>query len=536
MFKQLRSLLSLSLFFSFVILLQYATSSAMFAATAKEASLELSLRGNQVGVPASEGSLSLPSERAVRLASLSLSCVSDMEVTDYNLPLSCVSGYVYLNGSPVAGATVTLSAHGDSVTLETADDGSSAAAYFMAALSSEPLEVEPGDEVTMSAEFGGQSKRLTFVAQPGSQQVDVVLPVLPQDGAPVATIRRITPRDVRQGSDSMTFEGSGADRDGSDMIQAYRWALNGELISTQASFTLEANALENFPLGSQTISLQVQDDEGRWSQIAQQSILIRDSEADMGGDDSWTLLIYAVGDNNLDLWMGDYANSDGMLYRLRTAGAQENVQVGILYDGAEVGDSSLYTLTEDGSWSEEAWTEEEARMDEAETLRDFIAWGYERFESDYYALSLVDHASGVVGFGLDESTDASASAFLTPLELRSAIQAATNDGSRKLEVLQYDGHSFGLLEDAAIGRGLAHYIITSPNSSWSIYAYEQYRQLAGSASSPKAYAQAVAQQYAQQVSSYDLPYTISLFDMARFEAVNSAVSSLGDTLLELSQR
>jgi hypothetical protein len=80
----------------------------------------------------------------------------------------------------VAGATVTVSAHGDSVVVETAEDGSGAAAYFMAGLSSEPLEVEPGDEVSITASFEGQSKTLTFIAQPGSQQVDVVLP---QNGA-----------------------------------------------------------------------------------------------------------------------------------------------------------------------------------------------------------------------------------------------------------------------------------------------------------------------------------------------------------------
>jgi len=352
----------------------------------------------------------------------------------------------------------------------------------------------------------------------------------PLDAPPIATINRIHPRDARQGVDVITLQGSGADADTSDFIAAYRWKHNGEVVSTQPIFT---RAASDFPLGEQTVALEVEDNEGNWSAPVRQTLFIRDGEGGSGGSGRWTQLIYAVADNNLDPWMGDSESLNGMLYRLSTAGAQSNVKVAILYDGPGVNDTRRYILEEDGTWREESLSE--ARMDEMATLRDFIQWGFNTFDSDYYALSLVNHANGVIGFGQDMSTDSSGRAFLTPIELRSALQAATDDGARKLDVLHYDGCSFGLLEDAAIAAGLVEYTIASPNTGWGVFAYDVYRQRAGSASNPRSYAQAVAQAYAEGVHTHALPYTISVFDMARFDDVNNAVSDLGDSLLSYVQ-
>ena len=347
----------------------------------------------------------------------------------------------------------------------------------------------------------------------------------PTDAPPVATIQRIQPRDARQGIDTITFQGSGQDADSSDVIVAYRWTHNGQVISAQATFTKPAS---DFPLGEQVIRFEVQDDEGTWSPAVEQRIYIRDSNAGMGGG-TWTLLLYAAADNNLDGWMGDYENMNGMLYRLRTAGPQPNVNVGILYDGPGVNDTRRYILTAAGQWTRQDL--DEARMDEMETLRDFIRWGYATFpDSDYYALALIDHANGVVGIAQDETSDPSKKAFLTPLELRSALQAATDDGARKIDVLHYDACSFGLVETAAIASGMAQYVIASPNTGWGIFAYDHYRQLAGSAATPRDYAVSVAQTYAVGVASHKLPYTITVLDMARFDAVNAALSALGESL------
>ena len=348
---------------------------------------------------------------------------------------------------------------------------------------------------------------------------------------PIATISRITPRDARQGVDTISFEGRGADADSSDVINAYRWTINGAEISTAASFT---KAAADLPVGVQTVRFAVQDNEGDWSLPVEQTIIIRTRDGGMVGNQRWTLLIYAVADNNLDPYMGENSALNGMLYRLKNAGALSNVQVGMLYDGPGANDTRRYILKPDGPL-QPAEPLPEARMDEMETLRDFVRWGYATFQSDYYALSLVDHANGVVGFGQDNTSDGTGKAFLTPIELRTALQQATDNGTRKLDVLHVDGCSFGLLEDAAIAAELAQYLIVSPNTGWGVFAYERYRQLAGQSADPRTYAEAVAQTYASAVGAHGLPYTVSVFDMARFADLNQRVSTFGNQLLAYTQ-
>ena len=359
----------------------------------------------------------------------------------------------------------------------------------------------------------------------------------PLSAPPVATISRILPRDARQGVDHILFEGRGADADSTDVIVAYRWSLLTDagptVISTQATFRQPAAA---FPLGPQTIRFEVQDDEGDWSPAIEQTIVIRDGGGGLASSASWTLLIYAAADNNLDPWMGDSAALNGMLHRLQQAGAQPNVQVGILYDGPTADDTRRYILTAEGTWTRTDLPE--ARMDDMETLRDFVQWGYRALPAtDYYALSIVDHANGVVGIAQDETSkrEDDPRPFLTPLQVRAALLAATDDGARKLDVLHYDGCSFGLFENAAIAADLAQFVIASPNTGWGVFAYDRYRALAGQAADPRQYALAVAQTYAELVARERLPYTIAVFDLAYFDALNAAISDLGQQLLTYVQ-
>ncbi len=350
---------------------------------------------------------------------------------------------------------------------------------------------------------------------------------------PVATIHRVSLRDARQELDQITFVGSGADADSTDEISAYRWSIGETLISDQPAFTFAATDL---PLGEQTIQFAVQDNEGAWSSTVAQRLIIRDKDGRTTSGKTWTLLLYAVADNDLDVWMGDTAVAQGLLYRLRTAGVQPDVQVGVLYDGPGTGDTHLYTLSASGAWSRQPWSGgSEARMDEMQTLRDFIRWGYTAFSTDYYALALLDHANGIVGFGQDLTSQSNGTAFLTPAELRAALVDATDDGARKVDLLFYDGCSFGLFENAAIAHGLAHFVIASPNTGWGVFPYDRYRQLAGQSPDPRRLASEMAQTYAVTVAAHHLPYTISVFDLAHFDQVQTDLSTLGYQLLAYVQ-
>jgi len=347
--------------------------------------------------------------------------------------------------------------------------------------------------------------------------------------SPIATINRIEPRDVRHGVDTLSFIGSGADRDDTDVIAAYRWTLNGQPLTTTATFTMPATV---FPLGEQIIRLEVQDDEGDWSPPVEQRIFVCANDGSVTSGETMTLLIYAVADNNLASWLGDYANFNGMLHRLKQAGPQPNVNVVVLYDGPGSNDTRRHILTSAGTWLTEQLPE--AQMDQADTLRSFIEWGRNAYPATYTSLFLADHANGVVGFGQDDTSDSSGRAFLTPLAMRTALQQATDDGTRKLDLIFYDGCSFGLFENAAIAAGYANYVIASPNTGWGVFAYERYRQRLSVSPHPRDFAQAIAETYAQTVAPNGLPYTISVLDMAHFEATYHALDALGASLREYS--
>ena len=91
-------------------------------------------------------------------------------------PVCCVSGYVWVDGQAVEGASVTISAaDGHSLTVLTAYVPESAQPYYRAALSLPPLEVQAGATLTVTARYGGHTASTVFTAESGGQQIDVVL-------------------------------------------------------------------------------------------------------------------------------------------------------------------------------------------------------------------------------------------------------------------------------------------------------------------------------------------------------------------------
>jgi len=256
-------------------------------------------------------------------------------------------------------------------------------------------------------------------------------------------------------------------------------------------------------------------------------------------DATWTLLIYAMGDNDLERYLED--SRHGMIGRFKKLEdvVEEGVQVAIMFDGNDLGDTKYYMLDENGKWTEErpiAGTE--ARMDEPETLETFLKWGARRYpKSDYYALSLLGHASALLGMGPDESTDTTRGSFLEPNEIRDAIDDAQGNASFHINVIHFDGCSFGLFESTSIIHDTGNsndmeptYVIASPNTGWGVFAHEIYRGIAGDSSTPAAYAQSVAQYYAKKVAAEALPYTISVLDVAHYTAVKNATDALGNAL------
>lgn len=90
-------------------------------------------------------------------------------------PACCAYGYVYDNGAPIWEATVTVRSGHGVVTTTTAAGAASNFPYYQVDLSSPPLNVVPGDQITVTAFYSGRNGVTTQTVVGGGQQVDNVV-------------------------------------------------------------------------------------------------------------------------------------------------------------------------------------------------------------------------------------------------------------------------------------------------------------------------------------------------------------------------
>ena len=238
---------------------------------------------------------------------------------------------------------------------------------------------------------------------------------------------------------------------------------------------------------------------------------------------SWTFLLYLDGDTkSID---GGFVSLflDDAIKRLET-NPNALVRVVALIDGPGNPDTFRITFTPQAQYQALG----EKPMDDPATLIAFVQQAQQDFPADHYYLAIADHANGIQGIAWDTTTASDSTALLSPGKLRQALSAITNDGARPLDVVHFDGYSFGLLEDAAMARGFARYVVASENISWGVFAYDRYRAAIGPNTTPSALARSVVEGYAQAVGSH--PYTISALDMSHFDAVLTRLNTFADGL------
>lgn len=91
-------------------------------------------------------------------------------------PVCCISGYVWMDGQPVAGASVTITAsNGYRQTVITDNHQESLQPYFRLVLSKPPLNIEAGQSITITVRYSSHESSRTWTTLAGGQQVDMVL-------------------------------------------------------------------------------------------------------------------------------------------------------------------------------------------------------------------------------------------------------------------------------------------------------------------------------------------------------------------------
>jgi PKD repeat protein len=272
--------------------------------------------------------------------------------------------------------------------------------------------------------------------------------------------------------------------------------------------------------GTYTVSLTVYGPEG--SDVETKESYIEVSSAGT----TWTFILYFAGDNNLHPAM------ERAIDRMERVADKYNVSVLVLWDGWQHGDTRLYRVTYDTSPGIASptipvgWNAGEMNTGNTQTLVHFVDWARVTYPADHYFLSIADHGRGTTGIAWDVTSGGDKlSAYA---ELGSALDAISNGGSDKLDVLFLDACLMGMIEDAYEVKDDVDYFVASENLGWSVFAYDRYISSMTSSTTPSQLAQNVTHAYMDALHGY--PGTISALDMSAVESVGSATDAFAQAL------
>ncbi len=185
--------------------------------------------------------------------------------------------------------------------------------------------------------------------------------------------------------------------------------------------------------------------------------------------------------------------------------------VTVLYDPPGNTGITRYVVQPNGNYTNgvNRWTLAEANMGDPDTLNNFVSWSMDQFPADNYYLAIDDHGNGAYGISFDAT---SLNDPLTPPEVYSALKAATQNGARKIDILDYEACLMGLAENAYDVKSLVHYLVASEQISWGIDTYPTYFRDLTSNTSPLTVGQRIVTRYSATASAAGYPHTMALID------------------------
>jgi hypothetical protein len=253
----------------------------------------------------------------------------------------------------------------------------------------------------------------------------------------------------------------------------------------------------------------------------------------------WTIMVYMDGDNNL------YPYGVQNINQMEVAGSTNNVNIIVLFDGWNNGDTVLYRINHDpnGYNSQIISTvlddqgaiipsSNEVDMGDPQTLIHFGDWVRDDYPANNYCLILWDHGNGwkndykpVKSVCWD---DTSGGDCLTTAELRGALSTITNNGNNPINLIGFDACLMQMIE---VGYEIAHYCEymtgseeTIPVSGWNYEA--TLTVLDGTPSmSPRALGAQFVSDYVNAGGD-----TLSTINLGLLDSLRSDVSNLGTIL------
>lgn len=252
---------------------------------------------------------------------------------------------------------------------------------------------------------------------------------------------------------------------------------------------------------------------------------------------SWTLLIYMIADNNLEIF--------GMidLMEMMAVGSNDRFNIIVQADRAQGHFASDPEIPISEWTSTKRFRVErgqlvelddlgEVNMGEGRVLSDFVSWGLSSYPADRVGLIMWDHGGGWANFGGDESHS---SDVLSMSEIRAGLDDAfAKTGTKRLALLGFDACLMGNYEVARLMRPYAHYMMASeelePGVGW------EYTALADLASNPsqgpEAFGRSMIPAYKKTCDLYEQggDVTLSMIDLNKLSELDVALNKLADAV------
>lgn len=211
------------------------------------------------------------------------------------------------------------------------------------------------------------------------------------------------------------------------------------------------------------------------------------------------------------------------------------LNVVVLFDGPGDGDTWRYLVQPNGAYTNgtNRWHLGELNMGDPDTLANFGNWAMDQYPAENYYLAIDDHGHGVYGISWD-STDGNDA--LTPPELYSALKDITNNGSRKIDIFDYEACLMGMAENAYDVREWVDYVVFFEQISWGLDTYPRYFNDLAATHTPLSVGTRIINRYHTEADNAGYPHTISLIDTAQMAGVKQATTALGDALQETGDR
>lgn len=157
--------------------------------------------------------------------------------------------------------------------------------------------------------------------------------------------------------------------------------------------------------------------------FAEHNITIQNENSNRSLD--WVIMCYLNGDNALSAAQGV------ILQEIRQVGSTSQVQLTVLIDQNQIGDTKLYYIV-GTNLVEQTWPSE-SNMDDANTIKDFVLKVKNDFPANNYELIISSNkGSGWQGICWDDHGDG---IMITMPELLNALNEITNNGTDKLDIL-----------------------------------------------------------------------------------------------------